>query len=1033
MGQYSVAQLLALGFPIGSITLDQLGPPVAAVSMGGENLTNLANPINAQDAATKTYVDTHAAGLQSKQSVRLATTSALPANTYNNGSSGVGATLTGNSNGALSVDSVAVNTNDRVLIAGESAAANNGVYVVTTVGSVSTAYVLTRSTDMNLAADFAGAMVAVTAGSTNSGSLFICGPSSSVTIGTTAIPWSELSIGSGYAPINSPALTGSPTAPTPTLTDSSTLIVTSAFVKGQNYATLASPTFTGTPIVPTPTISDNSTKAVNSAWVVEQAYAPKASPALTGTPTVPTQSLSDNSTQIINSAWVHGQAFAPLASPAFTGTPTVPTPSGTDNSTKAVNSAWVQGLALAPLASPAFTGTPTVPTPLTTDSSTKAVNSAWVKSVGYALLASPAFTGTPTAPTPLTSDNSTRIPTTAFVQALVAGVGTGASPIAVLTNIAALRAATSTSVAQSVAFVQGYYAAGDQGGGLYVLGSSSSDNGGTIINDTSSRSWYLQLYGEPVSVKHFGAKVDGSTNDTNACQNADTWSRANGSYPVLFPAGICMVTQLIVSTGSYWMGVGRSTPIQGEIVSNGSEIRQIIGSNTDLIYGANSNANWGTTASTVGAYVDGYTLKDLTLNGQWNGGSGGNTVGSGLAVFGAKPIIQNVYITNCAYYGMRTGWVVSDIHTYPPQPPGYDLWNMEGIFFNVTIDYVGQYGWWNAGPHDSVAYKVFIVDAGSSANDLYDAEHADVGSGGTVHIGCHYWNRHSSGGSPASRTAYAVNLVGGSGFYEMCYFEGAYTPMRVASGGNRVLNCFYAGSWSNMSIFLDSGAQINQITGTVNSPAAENSNVVYGVVFGGAPTISDNDIDLQILNNTGGVMYFNPGGNTGFNKIRIKAYAASSTTYGGTPQTTDNIDIDLHNNNGQTIINTNWVSLNIPQSSGVTVGNGVPSVLGNFVLQPGTWEIWCTVAISNVTSTTSVTSFAGGIGINSGTQGPTSQGLQNNMSLQNTTISGVFVYSADMGHTIQNLTAASTIYLIADIGYAGSPPTAYGCMFAKRL
>ena len=74
----------------------------------------------------------------------------------------------------------------------------------------------------------------------------------------------------GAAPLASPALTGTPTAPTPTLSDSSTLIATTAFVKGQNFATLASPALTGTPTAPTVLSSDNSTSIATTAWVQSQ-------------------------------------------------------------------------------------------------------------------------------------------------------------------------------------------------------------------------------------------------------------------------------------------------------------------------------------------------------------------------------------------------------------------------------------------------------------------------------------------------------------------------------------------------------------------------------------------------------------------------------------------------------------------------------------------------------------------------------------------------------------------------------------------
>ena len=66
-----------------------------------------------------------------------------------------------------------------------------------------------------------------------------------------------------YAPLDSPALEGTPTAPTPADTDSSTRIATTAFLKSvlEDYAKLASPTFTGTPKTSTPISTDDSTRA----------------------------------------------------------------------------------------------------------------------------------------------------------------------------------------------------------------------------------------------------------------------------------------------------------------------------------------------------------------------------------------------------------------------------------------------------------------------------------------------------------------------------------------------------------------------------------------------------------------------------------------------------------------------------------------------------------------------------------------------------------------------------------------------------
>ena len=72
---------------------------------------------------------------------------------------------------------------------------------------------------------------------------------------------------SGFAPINSPAFTGVPTAPTPGLSDSSQKIATTGYVKGQQYAPLNSPALTGTPTAPTASPGTNTTQVATTAFV----------------------------------------------------------------------------------------------------------------------------------------------------------------------------------------------------------------------------------------------------------------------------------------------------------------------------------------------------------------------------------------------------------------------------------------------------------------------------------------------------------------------------------------------------------------------------------------------------------------------------------------------------------------------------------------------------------------------------------------------------------------------------------------------
>lgn len=110
------------------------------------------------------------------------------------------------------------------------------------------------------------------------------------------------------ATLASPALTGTPTAPTPAAGANNTLIANTAFVQNEiaSKAPLASPAFSGTPTAPTPATATNSTQIATTAFVKNNlaSKADTASPALTGTPTAPTASTGSKSTQLATTAFV---------------------------------------------------------------------------------------------------------------------------------------------------------------------------------------------------------------------------------------------------------------------------------------------------------------------------------------------------------------------------------------------------------------------------------------------------------------------------------------------------------------------------------------------------------------------------------------------------------------------------------------------------------------------------------------------------------------------------------------------------------
>ena len=139
-----------------AINLSALAVPLADINLNNNKITNVATPLNSTDAANKQYVDDVAQGLNIHAASYAATTANLTA-TYDNGTSGVGATLTNSgTQAAFSTDGLSPALNARILVKDQTNTFENGIYVLSTVGDGSTNWVLTRATDFDTAVEIAG-------------------------------------------------------------------------------------------------------------------------------------------------------------------------------------------------------------------------------------------------------------------------------------------------------------------------------------------------------------------------------------------------------------------------------------------------------------------------------------------------------------------------------------------------------------------------------------------------------------------------------------------------------------------------------------------------------------------------------------------------------------------------------------------------------------------------------------------------------------------------------------------------------------
>ena len=146
--------------------LDQMAAPTSSVSLNSQKITSLLDPTNPQDAATKNYVDNTAQGLDTKGSVKAATTANITRS------------------GEQTIDDISLVTGDRVLVKNQSTLAENGIFVVA-------ASAWTRATDTNTWGELVSAYTFVEEGTANKDTGWVCTVNAGGTIDVTDVVWTQ--------------------------------------------------------------------------------------------------------------------------------------------------------------------------------------------------------------------------------------------------------------------------------------------------------------------------------------------------------------------------------------------------------------------------------------------------------------------------------------------------------------------------------------------------------------------------------------------------------------------------------------------------------------------------------------------------------------------------------------------------------------------------------------------------------------------------------------------------------------------------
>jgi hypothetical protein len=184
-----------------TIPISQLQPGVQVLSTDEYPATDILDLTQSPSGTTykysvsqlQQYLVTTTIG-SNIQSVYVGTTGSNLTASYNNGTAGQGATLTNSGTlAALVIDSTSLVVGNRVLIKDQTAASENGIYVVTAVGSASAPWVLTRAMDYDgtIRNPSQGDFVGIVTGSLNQLTFWFQVAPNPIIIGTSSILWAE--------------------------------------------------------------------------------------------------------------------------------------------------------------------------------------------------------------------------------------------------------------------------------------------------------------------------------------------------------------------------------------------------------------------------------------------------------------------------------------------------------------------------------------------------------------------------------------------------------------------------------------------------------------------------------------------------------------------------------------------------------------------------------------------------------------------------------------------------------------------------
>lgn len=186
-----------------------------------------------------------------------------------------------------------------------------------------------------------------------------------------------------------------------------------------------------------------------------------------------------------------------------------------------------------------------------------------------------------------------------------------------------------------------------------------------------------------VNVKAFGAKGDGTTDDTTDIQNAIDSIKTTGGT-VSFPPGVYVVTGVKLYSKIHLVGSGTESTV----------LKLKNGTNKDVVFSASTYSLEGT-GSLEGE--NNFSIQNITIDGNRANNPG---AGRGVRLYGYDYTIRSVRIRECGEKGFCSEWGAWGL----PAPNG----NMEAFISDLKVSNCGTEGIDFAGPHDSLFVNTIV-------------------------------------------------------------------------------------------------------------------------------------------------------------------------------------------------------------------------------------------------------------------------------------------------------------------------------------